>query len=64
MNGRFAFSYAQAEPFRILMCSPSWQLVSDTLIPAAEVVADAMGSPPVVLTSPSADDQRPANVSP
>jgi type II secretory pathway pseudopilin PulG len=64
MNGRFSFPYAQAESFRILIYSPSSQLVSDTLIPAAEVVAEGMGSPPVVLTSPSADDRRPADGSP
>jgi hypothetical protein len=64
MNGRFSFPYAQVESFRILIYSSSWQLVSDTLIPAAEVVADGMGSSPVVLTSPSVDDRRPANGSP
>jgi hypothetical protein len=64
MTGRFSFPYAQAESFRILIYSASWQLASDTLIPAAEVVAEAMGPSPVVLTSPSADDERPANESP
>ena len=64
MNGRFGFPYAQAGSFRILIYSPSWQLVSDTLIPTAQVEADAMGSPPVVVTSPSVDDRRPANGSP
>jgi hypothetical protein len=64
MNGRFGFPYAQAESFRILIYSPSWQLVSDTLISAAQVAADVMGSRPVVLTSPSVDDRRPANGSP
>ncbi|HVO83789.1 MAG TPA: hypothetical protein VMU60_05125 [Syntrophobacteria bacterium] len=64
MNGRFSFPYAQAESFRILIYSPSWQLLSDTLIPAAEVVAERVDSPPVVLTSPSVDARKPANASP
>jgi len=45
MNGRFGVPYAQAESFRIFIYSPSWQLVSDTLIPAAQVETDGMGSP-------------------
>jgi len=46
MNGRFGFPYAQAESFRILIYSPSWQLISDTLIPAARVETDGMASAP------------------
>jgi hypothetical protein len=60
MNGRFGSPYAEAESLQILTDSPSWHLFSDTLIAAAEVAADSVGFPPVVLTSPSAVDRKPA----
>jgi hypothetical protein len=44
MRGTFRFSFSQVESFRILIYDPSWQLVSDTLIPIAQVDAGGLNS--------------------
>ncbi len=44
MRGTFKFSFSQVESFRILIYDGSWQLVSDTLIPIAQVEASGLSS--------------------
>jgi hypothetical protein len=44
MRGTFKFSFSQVESFRILIYDGSWQVVSDTLIPIAQVEASGLSS--------------------
>lgn len=44
MRGTFKFSFSEVESFRILIYDGSWQLVSDTLIPIAQVEASELSS--------------------
>jgi cell division septation protein DedD len=44
MRGTFRRSFSQVESFRILIYDASWQLVSDTIIPIAQVEASGLSS--------------------